>query len=416
MKKKLVLLSAAALVALGTASLVSCQGNGTTTYKIAVATIHEGENWEIQKKYFEEEVGPALNMEFMFSEKNSNDAAALMEFMAKAYASNCDGVINLCTSSDAVAQAVTYAEEHDMYFVTQSSAIASTVSDVDINMGHLGASSTGMGSAYKEAYKNTLSDGEDHKIFIFSGAAVGGATGTGASSHYYSVQGILEAIQESYGLTYTKTIDEIINTQDPGEVAISNYNGHDGVKIYIYPGDDTTPVITSLQAQLQANGYDIFTAVFSFSQFLPTITEYETEYKKDVKVFATASIENQTETAFSTLDPLGNSQLNGAILNPLNPANGLNAVQLYNGLTGHGDVMKDNGEAVLFKVQPWVCMSAETYENIGKLDKSHETYVLNGDELQELLVENNSSVTYKDIEAKLEEIGDVNNVIAKKLG
>jgi len=411
MKKILVVLIVSVLaVGMVFANAGSESKGAATPYKIGVATIHEGETWEIQKKYYNEEVGPALNMEFMFSEKIS-DVNALVDFMDQAYAAGCVGIINFSTSGDAVRQGSRKAEEWGIWFVTQNSALTEDVATVAHNMGHCGASATGMGRAYGEAIDYLLSDGKEHSIFIFSGAAVGGAIGQGAASHYYTVEGILKAMQENYGLTYDKSIDDIINNQNPGEVSTGNPN----VKIYIYPGLQVASAITAAQTQLQNGPYDMFAACFNYASFTNAIADVEKSTGKNIKVLGTVSIEKQTQTGFSSKDIYGDSILNAAVLNPLNIQNGMCAVILYNALTGHADAMKANGHTILFKVEPWFCKDAATYENISKLDTSHETYVLNANDLLALCVDRNPSVTYKDIEAKLSELANIDNIIANKL-
>ena len=410
MKKVLVVL----LVAVLAASMVFANGSSEQAeqkvYKIGVGTIHEGETWEIQKTYFEEEVGPALNMEFMFSEKLS-DANGLVDFMDQAYAAGCDGIISFVTSNDAVAQGSRKAEEMGIWFVTQNSALNTQVQTVEHNLGHCGASATGMARAYSEAITELLSDGEYHSIFIFSGAAVGGAIGQGAASHYYTVEGILEAMQEKYGLVYESSIDDIINNQNPGEVATGNPN----VKIYIYPGTNVTAALTAVQTQFQNGPYDMFAATFRYSSFTNALADVEKSTGKNIKILGTVSIEKQTSTGFATKDTFGDSVLNAAVLNPLNIQNGMCAVIMYNALTGHADAMKADGKTILFKVEPWFCKDAETYEKISVLDTTHEAYILNADDLHALCIDRNPSVTYKDIEAKLAELADINSIIANKL-
>ena len=374
--------------------------------KIGVATVHEGETWEIQKKYFTEELGPKLNMEFMFSEKLS-DANGLVDFMDQAYAAGCVGLINLVTQNDAVAQGARKAEEWGMWFTTQNSALNDDVKALSHNLGHCGAGALEFGEAYKTALKDLIGDGEPHSIVIFSGAAVGGAIGQGAASHYYSVEGMLKAFEETYDLKFEKSIDEIINTQDPGPVA----TGRDDVNIYIYPGRDPSAALPTIQAQLQTGNYDTFAAVFSYAAFTTAIDEVEKSLNKDVRIIGTASIEAQTETGFNTKDSFGNSILNAAIINPLNVANAVNAIEIYQGLAGNGETVKDGGNAVLLGVSPWACMNAETYAGIGKLDTGHDTYVINSDDLDKYI----GSISSSDLANLLKEVSDVNAVISKKV-
>ena len=408
-------LLAIALSLLMVFSLAACGNGGGNSgndasegpRKIGVATVHEGETWEIQKKYFTEELGPALNMEFMFSEKLS-DANGLVDFMDQAYAAGCVGIINLVTQNDAVAQGARKAEEWGIWFATQNSALNGDVAELSHNLGHCGAGALQFGEAYKTAFKELIGDGEPHSVVIFSGAAVGGAIGQGAASHYYSVEGMLKAFQETYDLKFEKSLDEIINNQDPGEVA----TGRDDVKIYIFPGRDPSAALPTIQAQLQTGDYDTFAAVFSFSAFTTAIDEVEKSLNKDIRIIGTASIEAQTETGFNTKDSFGSPILNAAIINPLNVANAVNAIEIYQGLAGRGENMKDGGKAVLLGVYPWACMGADTYANIGKLDASHETYVINSDDLAQYLTE---TATVKDLNALLDSVADVNSVVAKKL-
>lgn len=395
---------------LALALMLPASGLAAGHAKIAIATIFEGEIWEMQKAYYENEVAVAYDMEFMVSEKLA-DAAGLIDFMERAYAAGCVGVISYVTSNDAVAQGSHKAEELGMWFVTQNSRLNEEVAEVPHNLGHCGASAAGMGTAYEKAFETLLGDGEKHSVFVYSGATVGGAIGQGAASHYYSVEGMLNAIQKKYGITYSRSIDEIINNQNPGVVETSDPD----IKLYIYPGLDIPAVTTALQTQLQTGDYDIFAAVYSFSSFANAIADVEKSLNKNIKIIGTASIEAQTATGFSSKDSTGDSVLNAAIINPLNNANAVCASLIHNALNGHADAMKDQGKAVLFKVEPWVCIGAETYEGISKLDTSAETYVVNAADLQALTVEKTSDMTFKTLEDKLIKLSDVNAIIASRI-
>ena len=76
--------------------------------------------------------------------------------------------------------------------------------------------------------------------------------------------------------------------------------------------------------------------------------------------------------------------------------------------------MKDNGQAVLVGVAPFVCKDAETYEQISKLDTSVGNYVLSGEDIKALTVLGNPNVTFKDIDAKLNQIADIEYVLKSR--
>lgn len=406
MKKLALFLALALVLATGfTAAMAAPQ-----PFKVGVATIFEGETWEIQKSYYEKELAPTLNMEFIFSERLT-DANGLVDFMDRAYAAGCVGIINFVTSNDAVAQGAHKAEEFDMYFITQSSRLNKDVADIPNNLGHVGASATGMGTAYEKLFNALLQDGENHSVFMATAVAPGGNTGTGAASHFHSTYGMLTAMQKKYDLKFDKTLDEIIDRQEPGRVETGNEN----IRIYLAPGLDAAPVTTALQTQMQTGEYDIFATVYQYASYANVLADLEKSLNKDLAVIGTMAIEAQTGKGFETKDSFGSSILNAAVVNPLNNANGICAAILYNALTGHAEAMKDNGQAVLFKVEPWVVMGAETYQGLSKLDQSRETYVLGEEDLKALTVEQDASVTFRTFEKKLVELADVDALIAKKI-
>ena len=333
-------------------------------YKIAVATNQSGLTWEIMRTYLDSEVAPALNMEFMYSE-TLTDANGLIDFMEKAYAAGCVGVINYVTANDAVSLGANRAEEWGIWFITENSALTEAVAGLPHNLGHCGAFAPAIAESYKQGFEALLSDGEKHGVFIFTGAAVGGKIGQGAASHAYAAQGMLETIRDAYGLEYEAEIDDIINRQEPGEVATSDPD----VKIYLYPGLDVNAATTAALPVLQSGDYDIFAAVFNFSAFTNAIDDVEKSLNKDIKIIGTVSIEQQTATGFETLDSTGDTILIAAVLNPLTVAVGVKCAILYNALNGHGEAMKDNGDALLFGVRSWFCKDADTAAAVTGISK-----------------------------------------------
>lgn len=372
---------------------------------VGVVAISNRPDWEVQKKYFEEEVGPALNMKFIFSEVVGDDDA-LLTFMENAYAQGAKGIISLYTSG--IESGVRKAEELDMYIIHIASRTPQDIAHISSNLGSVGASTTGIYNSYKTAINSVLKEGENSSLVMFTGAAVGQL----AASHFYSAQALLEVMRDEYDLTYDKSIEDLINNNTPGEVV----TGNDDVKIYLIPGLDPNAALQTANAPLQSGDYDIFAAVFSYATFTTAIDEVEKEHGRDVKIFGTTSIEPQTATGFNTKDSLGNPILNAAILNPLNIQNGVAAAILYNAITGHADKMRKDGKAMQFWVDSWAALDGETYESISLLDISKDTYIINEEMIKEFLVENNEDVTYRDFEELLIELADIDSIIEDIMG
>ena len=73
--------------------------------------------------------------------------------------------------------------------------------------------------------------------------------------------------------------------------------------------------------------------------------------------------------------------------------------------------MKDNGKAVLVGVGPFLCQDLETYNAIAKLDQPG-TYIVGKAELETLMADKNPNVTWKDIDALLANLADVDYALS----
>ena len=72
----------------------------------------------------------------------------------------------------------------------------------------VGAGAAGYGASYADAIKSVVNDGKNHSILLMSGAACYGAT-----SFIEGTAGSLKALQDVYGLKYTKDIKELATTK-----------------------------------------------------------------------------------------------------------------------------------------------------------------------------------------------------------
>ena len=151
-----------------------------------------------------------------------------------------------------------------------------------------------------------------------------------------------------------------------------------------------------------------------FQAFTSGIDAVEKALNKDIMIVGTVGIDDAAKAGFNTKDSFGNPVLNAGMINPLNPANGIDTAMLINGILGNGAGMKDNGKAVLVGVAPFVCKDAETYDKISKLDTSVGNYVLSGEDIKALTPLGGGSVTYKDIDAKLNQIADIDYVLQSR--
>lgn len=336
---------------------------------IGVALNEENAGDEKYVAYLTGEVGPALNMTFDFSEAIT-DTEGLITFIENEKSKGAVGIIN--QQPDGAEQGAALCDEYGMWMVNIESAMKESIKDIPHNAGSVGGSVAGIADVYAQAVNNILSDGEEHSVIIFSGAA-----SYGAQSHVYSAMAILQAFQDAYGLTYDSEIRELAATSEVGAIN----TGNDNIKIYMVPGTDTTTAGTTISAQLQTGDYDIFVSVFAYSAFTGYVSEVESALNMDIKILATTPIKEETTKGFTTLDIFGNSTLTAAILNPVYENAGIAAFLIYQGLAGDIDKVKEDGLAVQYHVNQWLCEDVETYTAALQLNSGEGTYSISGQDL-----------------------------------
>jgi hypothetical protein len=327
--------------------------------------------------------------------------------MENAYAMGAKGVLNYYTPG--TLKGAELAEELGMFFSTQASRLPKFEegSTQAYNLGNVGASVDGVGSAYRQAFEALLSDGQNHSVIVYTILA----PDKRAASHYYSTEAILETMQAHYGLVYSDSIEALINNYIPGEIE----TGNPDVKIYLCPGSNNEAAQSNVNVPLYTGDYDVFVSFSNFHTFMGAVAEVEEIYQKDIKVISTVNTGENTYRGFHTQDIFGNPVLNTAIINPLNVAGGISAAMMYNALNGDPAAMQLDGKPAQLFVIPWLCLDAQTYEKVEGLETSHGTsYVIDREDLEELLVTNNPDITVQDMIEKLNQLGDIDQLILSK--
>lgn len=357
------------------------------------------ENTNVVKEYLNNEIGPALQMKFDFSEVLKNEDARVT-FIENEYVKGAVGIINLDTS--AAKSVIETCQRLGMYCHNQKSAFSDENAKADAALGNCGASTVGMQNEYKQAMDEILSDGKTHNVLIYSCAA----TGKQAESHYYSTLAVLQAMQSKYDLKFDRTAEEIAQSADVGPIV----TGRDDVKIYLVSGNIRTNIISAVET----GNYDVYACVAGYEEDVNAIKEVEKTKNMDIKIIATASIEARTETGFSEKDVLGNNILNYAVINPLTIAYAINAVAIRNAVDGYADMYKIDGTAAQMYVEPWLVSSQQDYSSLSKLDKAG-TWVISGEEAKQLCKSFNAEATLQSSIDLLVKVSDIEDLVARKI-
>lgn len=394
--KKLISLALAALLAVVVLTGCGASPNSTVAgsggqsaegHKLAVAFSSISSVEVMEKEYLQNYVGPAFNTEFMFSEA-VGEPEEVLSFLENAYASGCEGVMVFGT--DGLEQIISKANELGMYVVTNSATMPESVLQLPYYLGSLSSGAELTASNYGEIVKGLLSDGEKHNVVIVSGGA-----GMSSQQHYETTVAILEALQETYNLTYDQPIEDIAKSTSQLEV-----NTGSDIKILIYPGfAGTDTYVPGLSSILQTGEYDTLLCCYQvYSQFSVAVDEVEKAYGINIRVASIASVDDAAKTAFETLDSFGNPSIDGVLVKPGCALVGGMFTMLYNGITGNADAVREvAGTASMFQLPMWTVSGAEEFAEVSNLDNSTETYALQVDDLKQLIVEYNPDANYQSI-------------------
>ena len=346
MKRTLVCLLLAVCL-LGVCLSASAEAPQYKKMKIAFATNQISESFIKMQNFYNNVLGPALNIDFMYSEQLS-DAGALISFIENAYINGCDGiVVDLANFID---QGAPVAQDFDMLYVGISSADSVENFDIPNYIAVTGASAAGYGNSYAKAIKAAVQDGEEHAIMILSGAAPYGAT-----SFIEGTAGSLRALQDVYGLTYDKDIAEMATSATQVEATNDK-----GIKITVVPGmGDLTSTVSPL---LQTGEYDVVVGTTDiYSNLSVSVSEVEKATGKNIKFISRNVFSDTISSAMNGTDSTGNPVVD-AIVCQGTYEHISSVLLLRNAFDGFADQMRGEGRCSRVSGQdPLVIVSAEEY-------------------------------------------------------
>jgi len=357
-------------------------------YKIAVAFTQINATALAQQEYLEKYIGPAFNVEFMFSEA-VDSAEVAMTFLENAYAAGCQAVMNFQNSS--VEQINAKANELGMYII--SNAPPAENADLPYVLGSMRAPVSGVADAYTEMVNQFTADGKAHNVVIISAGA-----GLGNAQHYECTYAMLEALQAKYNLTYSDSVENLASSRGMTQVE----TGTD-MKILLYPGyPNSDTYVSGLSAELQTGEYDVVLGCnAATTKFAVAIDEVERAYDISVKVGYFTSIDDAATAAVTTKDVHGTASVDSIVINPGNILVGGMFAVLYNGVSGHADAMKTDGAGTDFSIPLWLATDAETYLKLAGLNVSAETLEMSVEDIQEMLCIYNAGTTAASAQEKI---------------
>lgn len=368
---------------LGTCLTASAEAPAYKKMKIAWGTNTTSESFVKMQNFFRDVLGPALNVEFMYSEALT-DAGSMISFIENAYINGCDGVV--MDLANFIDQGAPVAQDFGMFFVGISSADAKENLDIPNYISVVGASAAGYGESYGKAIQAAVADGEEHAIMILSGAAPYGAT-----SFIEGTVGSLRALQDVYGLTYEKDLYAMATSSTQVEATNDK-----GVKITVVPGmGDLTSTVSPL---LQTGEYDVVVGTTDiYSSLSVAVSEVEKATGKNIKFISRNVFSDTISTAMNGVDSTGNPVVDAIVCNGTFEHIS-SIVILRNCFDGYVDQMRGEGRPSRVPgMNPLVITSATEYNALSSENMPYSFVAV--EDIIALTSLVNPDVTWEDINA-----------------
>ena len=367
-----------------TAETVPVQG--ADSYKIGVIVYNLKDEEVLSfKKYLEEyiaEVFPGIT--FLYSDSIRTEEEEL-EFIQEACDEGVDGFLSFLVQD--LKKEVELCAKNKVFYMAASGSVADEVfKEVEDNPYFVGIVGPGADMEYQTGFDMAGYFAEQRygdEYFILSGGSP-----IGNDMHLQRTIGILDKLQEAYGVTFNQTSEDIARSQKPVHMDIGD------LKVCVMPG------------------------YIAYDEFLDPAEE---EYRKDqyqvvLSVLPIAGMADIIKgSRLGVIDCYSDTNLrlfNGGRLNYVagkyNSIIGPSFAAMYNAVTGYGGEFRDDGKAIKMVQGFWyssdrndyaekyslansVVKNAYNYEDLGKVCK-----VFNPDATMEELKDLIAAYTYED--------------------
>ncbi|SBW02166.1 S-layer protein [uncultured Eubacteriales bacterium] len=369
----------------------------TKQYVIGIAEAQANDEVTTRRAYLENFIAPTYNVKFIFSETLKDDAAT------KAFIENCvdsgaDAIIDFKSMSGQMAR---LCEENGLvYTMNGDYANAPELLEGDYPMfaGAVGANNVQVGSLFGSWLEEKASaDGSEGFLVSTSLASSGNA------QHVETAKAILTGLQEKYGLTYEKTIDELVASSETTNVANDK-----GLTITLYPGSPNKETwLPGVSSLLQSGKYGMFlSSGQTYNQSANVVNEVEQNFGIDIKVASVGALGTTLTTAFNTKDPSGNPSVDLVTVKSVSALTACLFAVTYNALNGGIDtVSRVDGKPAHFKFNMIGVTSPEQLAEMeGWDDRDAGNWIAGKKVVDSMLTTVNPGLTADDINAFMESL------------
>ncbi len=374
--KKAIKIAAFLVLALGLCIAMACAGEKEEiqTHKIGVV-VYDLKDEQVQafREYLETYIGANFaDVDFLYSsEVNSGEEE--MEFLQEAIDAGVEGIMAFNTY-DLEAE-VKLCADNGVYFIRPSGTIdPEDLKKVADNPYFLGFFGPGNEMEYQAGYdmaayftKEKMGD----SYFIVSGGAASNVM------HEKRTEGILDALQESYGVTFDKTSEELAVTEEPVRLEAGD------LRVCIFPGYIGIPAVgTEAAAEFEKDPTDVVLGVIPLQKIASSLG--------DAKL---GIIDCYTEQNGELFENGSLKYLCGKYESIIGPA----FAALYNAMTGYAEDFRDDGQAFAIQQGFWTSTDYEDFLEKYELSSGITLNAYSYDDLLGVCKAHNPSATLDDL-------------------
>lgn len=367
-------------------------GSSDAKYVIGIAEAQANDEVTIRRAYLENFIAPTYNVEFIFSEVLKDDAAT-KTFIENCINSGADAIIDMKSASGTMAQ---LCEEAGLVYTFNGNYVSSPElysKDYPALSGCIGANNEQVGALFGDWLEENASEDGSEGFLISTSLASQGNT-----QHIEIAKAILEGLQQKYGLTFTKSIDELVAVSET-----TNAENDKGILVTLYPGspnkDTWLPGISTL---LQSGQYQMFmSSGQTYNQTATVVDEVEKAFGIDIKVASVGALGNTLTTAFNTQDVNGNPSVDLVAVKSVSAMTACMFATTYNALTAGAEstaVRDADGMPVYYTFNFIGITSPEELAETTTWDNMEAgTWIADKDFVDSMLVSVNPDITAADV-------------------
>lgn len=381
------------VIILAVAVIAGCSSSQAPAKKELVfgVSVYNTEDAEVLsfRKYFEEYLGPAFDVSFIYS-SSITETEDEIAFIRQLHEQGVPGIISfLSTDLD---QVLAVTDELGMYYVRGSGSISSGMFDKacahESFLGIIGPSS-GMeyqaGKVMAGYLTNAVATSATNYLIIAGGISVGN------QMHVDRVLGMLDMIKGTYNL---KLPDEVYDLASITEVTQVE-TGRSNVSITIFPGYLRGENLEALRKLIADNHYDVILGALSLNLVIPDVIEAEKAQGQNIRIGVVDSFTEPNYEWFNQLDEYGNPVID-IVIGKFSATVGPSFAAMYNACTGHADFLKPEGRPFRLYQDFWIATSAETYNDLYSRSINIYDNIYSTKALMEVMVEYNKDATFED--------------------